>query len=72
MFASTLGTVIGFVLVIFLSVIVMAGIVSSVMMSSKNLGENVSVKDNSILVIDMEDELVERKKLSPFEGIEIE
>lgn len=71
MFASTLGTILGFVLIFILSGMILAGIIGTAMMAGSS-EKKVKVKENSILVVDMSERLVERRELSPFEGIEIE
>ena len=70
-FASTLGTVVGFVLIIFLSGLILAGIIGSAIMAGKSDSE-VKVKSNSVLVIDLSKTIVERTPENPFENIQIE
>ncbi len=70
-FASTLGTVVGFVLIIFLSGLILAGIIGSAIMAGKSDSE-VKVKSNSVLVIDLSETIVERTPENPFENIQIE
>ncbi len=72
MFASTLGTILGFVLIFILSGMILAGIIGSAVMMAGKSGKDVKVTENSILVVDISERLVERKTRSPFEGIEIE
>ncbi len=72
MFASTLGTILAFVAIFIFSGILLAGIIGSAMMMGSQSNSKVKVKDNSVLVIDMSERLVERTKPSPFENIEIE
>ena len=71
LFASTLGTIVGFVLIILLSGMIIAGIVGSAIMAGKNSKE-VNVKENSVLVIDLTKGIVERTPENPFEGLQIE
>lgn len=70
MFASTLGTVLGFILIFILGTIATTGIIAVISMASKS--KEIKVKDNSLLVVDISQRLVEREKPNPFEGIEIE
>lgn len=70
-FASTLGTVVGFVLIIFLSGLILAGIIGSAIMAGKSDSE-VKVKSNSVLAIDLSKTIVERTPENPFENIQIE
>ena len=72
MFASTLGTIIAFVAIFVLSGIILAGVVGSAMMFAKNGADKVKVKENTVLVVNLEDRLVERKEPSPFDNIQIE
>ena len=70
-FASTLGTVVGFVLIIFLSGLILAGIIGTAIMAGKSDSE-VKVKPNSVLVFDLSKIIVERTPENPFENIQIE
>ncbi|GAB5538254.1 MAG: signal peptide peptidase SppA [Salibacteraceae bacterium] len=72
MFASTLGTIIAFVAIFVLSGIILAGVVGSAVMFAKNGKDQVKVKENSVLVVNLEERLIERKEPSPFDNIEIE
>jgi protease-4 len=63
MFASMAGFLLSMLLVIFIFI----GIISGMMMSMGESGP-VNVKDNSILEIQLEDEIEERKGNNPFEG----
>lgn len=72
MFASTIGTILAFVAIFIFSGIILAGIIGSAVMMGKNKGEKVKVEENSVLVIDMTEPIVERKKPNPFENIEID
>lgn len=72
MLASTVGTVIGFVLMFFVAGFIIAGAIGSAMMMASNVEKKVKVEDNSVLVINMSERVVERKERSPFDNIEIE
>lgn len=72
MFASTLGTIIAFVGIIVISGIIMAGVIGSAMVFAKGAKDKVKVKSNSVLVVDLEKQLVERMEPSPFDNIEID
>lgn len=72
MFASTLGTILAFVVFFILSGMIIAGLVGSAMMMAGNSKKSVKVEENSVLVVDMSERLVERKKPSPFENIDIQ
>ena len=71
LFASTLGTMVGFVLIIFLGGIILTGIIgSAVMMAGK---EKISkVEPKSVLLIDLSNEIAERTPPNPFEQFHIE
>lgn len=71
LFASTLGTIVGLVLVVFLSGLIIAGIVGSAIMAGKS-NQDVKVKSNSVLVIDLTKGIVERTPENPFEGLQID
>ena len=58
LFASTLGTIVGLVLIVFLSGLILAGIVGSAIMAGKSSKE-VNVKANSVMVIDLTKGIVE-------------
>ena len=72
MFASTLGTILAFVAIFIFSGIILAGVIGSAMMMANKGGKEVKVNDNSILVVNMSDRLVERTVPSPFDNLEIE
>ncbi|MEX2596508.1 MAG: signal peptide peptidase SppA [Salibacteraceae bacterium] len=71
-FASTLGTIVGFVMVILISGIVLAGIIGSAVMMAGKSGKDVKVKANSILVIDLTTGFRERTIPNPFENFEFD
>ena len=69
MFASTLGTILGFVLIFILSGMILAGIIGSAVMMAESQVKMLKSQKNSILVVDISERLVERKTRSPFEGL---
>ncbi|MDP4933963.1 MAG: signal peptide peptidase SppA [Salibacteraceae bacterium] len=72
MLASTIGTVIGFVLVLLISGFVLAGIIGSAVMMAGKSNLKVTVKESSVLDINLESQIVERAKENPFAGIKFE
>lgn len=70
--ASTIGTVLGFMVILFISGIIIAALIGSVMMMARNGDEDVRVKENSVLVVDISKRIVERKQRTPFDNLEIE
>ncbi len=70
--ASTIGTVLGLVLIIFISGIIMAGIISSAVMMAGSSEKEVDVKPSSVLVVDLSERMLERSQPTPFENFEIE
>ena len=72
MFASTLGTILAFVAIFIFSGIILAGVIGSAMMMANKGGKEVKINDNSILVVNMSDRLIERTAPSPFDNLEIE
>ncbi len=72
MFASTLGTIIGFFFVIMISTLILIGVISSAVMMSEGSGGQKEVKANSVLVVDLTQEIVERRKPSPFDDFQFE
>ncbi|MDC1221477.1 signal peptide peptidase SppA [Salibacteraceae bacterium] len=72
MFASTLGTILAFVAIFIFSGIILAGVIGSAMMMANKGGKKAKIEENSILVVDMSERLVERTQPSPFDNIEIE
>ncbi|MEZ4720633.1 MAG: signal peptide peptidase SppA [Flavobacteriales bacterium] len=72
MFASTLGTIIGLTFMFFISGMIIAGIIGSAIMMAGKSEKKEKIKSNSVLVVDLEDQIVERTAPSPFENIEFE
>lgn len=70
--ASTMGTVLGFVLIFILAGIVIAGIVGSAMMMARGGDEKVKVKENSVLVVDLGKRIVERTQPTPFDNLDFD
>lgn len=69
--ASTIGTVLGLVLIMVISGIIMVGVISSAVMMAGSAEKEVKVKPSSLLVVDMSKAIVERTEKQPFEGFEI-
>ena len=68
-FKNVLSTIVGMVLAVFVIVLLFIGIVS-VSMSSLNNDKEVTVKENSILKINLAElSVVERTSENPFEGL---
>lgn len=72
MFASTIGTVLGFILIFFIGGVIIAGLVGSAVMMAGKVDEQVEVKPNTLLTIDLTTTIKERTKKNPFEQIQIE
>lgn len=72
MLASTVGTIIGFVMVLFLAGFVIAGLVGSAVMMADRSNEKVNVKETTVLTINLESPIVERSKENPFAGIKFD
>lgn len=72
MFASTIGTVIGFLLILFISGILIAGAIGSAVMMAGKVDDQVEVKPNSLLTIDLTTTIKERTKKNPFDQIQID
>lgn len=72
MLASTVGTIIGFVMVLFLAGFVVAGLIGSAVMMADRSNEKVSVKEATVLTINLESPIVERSKENPFAGIKFD
>ncbi|NQV52692.1 MAG: signal peptide peptidase SppA [Flavobacteriales bacterium] len=71
LFASTLGTIVGFILIIFLGGIILTGIIgSAVMMAGKD--KITKVEPKSVLLIDLSNQIIERTLPNPFEQFHIE
>jgi protease-4 len=66
MFASTLGTILGFIFIFILSGIIMAGIIGSAMMFADRGKDDVEVKPNTVLTLDISDAIIERAAENPF------
>ncbi|GAB4374477.1 MAG: signal peptide peptidase SppA [Salibacteraceae bacterium] len=71
MFASTLGTVLGFIIIILVLGIAVSAAIGSAMMVAQG-GEQVEIKENSLLVLDMTKRIVERERPSFLDNLEIE
>ncbi|MEQ9187282.1 MAG: signal peptide peptidase SppA [Cryomorphaceae bacterium] len=70
LFASTLGTIVGFVLILFLGGIILTGIIgSAILMAGKD--KSATVEPKSVLLIDLTDRIVERTAANPFEEFHI-
>jgi protease-4 len=72
MLASTVGTIIGFVMVLFLAGFVIAGLIGSAVMMADRSNEKVNVKEATVLTINLESPIVERSKENPFAGIKFD
>lgn len=72
MLASTIGTVLGLILISVISGIIFAGIIGSAIMMAGKADQDVKVKPNTLMVIDMTKPIVERVEKSPFSDIRIE
>lgn len=72
MLASTAGTVIAFIMMFFVMGLIVAGMISSAVMMASNVEKKVKVEENSVLVINMAERIVERKEPNPFEDLEID
>jgi protease-4 len=65
LFASTLGTIVAFILVFLIGGIILTGIIGSAMMMAGK-EKKVKVEPNSILVLDISKEILERTPENPF------
>lgn len=72
MLASTVGTVLGMVLMFFISGFIIAGIIGSAIMMADGSDKVVKVEDGSLLKINLESPIVERAKENPFAGVKFE
>lgn len=71
LFASTLGTIVGFMLIVFIGGIILTGIIgSAVMMAGKE--KKVKIKPKSVLLVDLTTDIVERTAPNPFEQIQFD
>ena len=71
LFASTLGTVVGFILIFFIGGVILTGIIgSALMMAGKQ--KTTKVEANSVMVIDLSEEIKERTAPNPFENLQID
>ena len=64
----TLASIVGFLVVIFVSFLILMGIASAIVSSSE---KEVSIKDNSVLKISLNQTIVDRAPNDPFQGIDL-
>lgn len=72
MFASTIGTVLGLMLITMMFGFVLAGIVGSAIMMADGADKMIKVEEGTLLKINLESPIVERSKENPFAGIKFE